>query len=68
MNDALRDRNDKIQQKDANVPFVKFFLTHFWEGSGGYFESKVDASEVKKLYEIGLQKEAVDDVLKRTVA
>ncbi|KAG7406213.1 hypothetical protein Forpe1208_v013865 [Fusarium oxysporum f. sp. rapae] len=68
VNDALKDCNDKIQQKDATAPFVKFFLTHFREGSGGYFESKVNASEVKKLHEIGLQKEAVDDVLKRTVS
>ncbi|EWY81239.1 hypothetical protein FOYG_15514 [Fusarium oxysporum NRRL 32931] len=68
VNDALKDCNDKIQQKDATAPFVKFFLTHFREGSGGDFESKVDASEVKKLHEIGLQTEAVDDVLKRTVS
>lgn len=68
VNDALKDCNDKIQQKDATAPFVKFFLTHFREGSGGDYESKVDASEVKKLHEIGLQKEAVDDVLKRTVS
>ncbi|KAH7210148.1 putative oxidoreductase CipA-like protein [Fusarium oxysporum] len=68
VNDALKDCNDKIQQKDATAPFVKFFLTHFRDGSGGDFESKVDASEVKKLHEIGLQKEAVDDVLKRTVS
>ena len=68
VNDALKDCNDKIQQKDATAPFVKFFLAHFREGSGGDFESKVDASEVKKLHEIGLQKEAVDDVLKRTVS
>ncbi|TVY59816.1 hypothetical protein Focb16_v003477 [Fusarium oxysporum f. sp. cubense] len=68
VNDALKDCNDKIQQKDATAPFVKFFLTHFREGSGGDFESKVDASEVKKLREIGLQKEAVDDVLKRAVS
>ncbi|KAM5365088.1 hypothetical protein ACJA88_012687 [Fusarium oxysporum] len=68
VNDALKDCDDKIQQKDATAPFVKFFLTHFWEGSGGDFESKVDASEVKKLHEIGLQEEAVDDVPKRTVS
>ncbi|KAJ4051995.1 hypothetical protein NW761_009018 [Fusarium oxysporum] len=68
VNDALKDCNDKIQQKDATAPFVKFFLTHFREGSGGDFESKVDASEVKKLHEIGLQKEAIDDMLKRTVS
>ncbi|EGU74444.1 hypothetical protein FOPG_13594 [Fusarium oxysporum f. sp. conglutinans race 2 54008] len=64
VNDALKDCDDKIQQKDATTPFVKFFLTHFWEESGGDFESKVDASEVKKLHEIGLQEEAVDNVLK----
>ncbi|KAI1049692.1 hypothetical protein LB505_011849 [Fusarium chuoi] len=68
VNDALRDCEGKIQEKDATAPFVKFFLTHFREGSGGDFESKVDVSEVKKLCEIGLQKEAVDDVLRRTVS
>ncbi|KAF4438603.1 NAD(P)-binding domain-containing [Fusarium acutatum] len=68
MNDALKECNDKIQHKDATAPFVKFFITHFREGSGGDFESKVDVSEVKKLYEIGLQKEAVDNVLERTVS
>ncbi|KAG9495309.1 hypothetical protein J7337_013547 [Fusarium musae] len=66
--DGLKDCNDKIQQKDATAPFVKFFITHFREGSGGDFESKVDISEVKKLREVGLQKEAVDDVLKRIVS
>ncbi|KAF5564763.1 NAD(P)-binding domain-containing protein [Fusarium phyllophilum] len=68
VNDALKDCNHKIRHKDATAPFVKFFITHFREGSGGDFESKVDISEVKKLHEIGLQKEAVDDVLKRTVS
>ncbi|KAG5749216.1 hypothetical protein H9Q69_008533 [Fusarium xylarioides] len=68
VNDALKDCNDKIRHKDATAPFVKFFTTHFREGSGGDFESKVDVNEVKKLHEIGLQKEAVDDVLKRTVS
>ncbi|KAF5612317.1 NAD(P)-binding domain protein [Fusarium subglutinans] len=68
VNDAMKDCNGKIQQKDAAAPFVKFFLTHFREGSGGDFESKVDVSEVKKLHEIGLQKEAIDDVLERTVS
>nr|RBQ96949.1 hypothetical protein FVER53263_10948 [Fusarium verticillioides] len=66
--DGLKDCNDKIQQKDATAPFEKFFITHFREGSGGDFESKVDISEVKKLREVGLQKEAVDDVLKRIVS
>ena len=68
VNDGLKDCNDKIQQKDAMAPFVKFFITHFREGSGGDFESKVDVSEVKKLHKIGLQKEAIDDVLKRIVS
>ncbi|RBA17839.1 hypothetical protein FPRO05_10857 [Fusarium proliferatum] len=68
VNDALGDCNDKIRQKDATAPFVKFFLTHFREGSGGDFESKVDVSEVKKLHEIGLQREAVDDVLERVLS
>ncbi|KAF5574861.1 NAD(P)-binding domain-containing protein [Fusarium pseudoanthophilum] len=68
VNDGLEDCNHKIQQKDAMAPFVKFFITHFREGSGGEFESKVDASEVKKLHEIGLQKETLDDVLKSIVS
>ncbi|RKL38960.1 hypothetical protein BFJ72_g7090 [Fusarium proliferatum] len=68
VNDALGDCNDKIRQKDATAPFVKFFLTHFREGSGGDFESKVDVSELKKLHEIGLQREAVDDVLERVLS
>ncbi|KAF5636674.1 NAD(P)-binding domain protein [Fusarium tjaetaba] len=68
VNDGLKDCNDKIQQKDAMAPFVKFFISHFREDSGGEFESKVDVSEVKKLHEIGLQKETLDDVLKRIVS
>ncbi|CCT75512.1 uncharacterized protein FFB20_03695 [Fusarium fujikuroi] len=68
VNDALRDCNGKIQEKDATAPFVKFFLTHFREGSGGDFESKVDVSEVEKLHEIGLQREALNDVLERAVS
>ncbi|KAF5636193.1 hypothetical protein F52700_5507 [Fusarium sp. NRRL 52700] len=68
VNDALKDCNEKIEQKDATAPFVKFFLTHFRQGSGGDFEGKVNVSEVKKLYEVGFQNEVVDDVLERTVS
>ncbi|KAH7234950.1 putative oxidoreductase CipA-like protein [Fusarium redolens] len=68
VNDALKDCNEKIQQKGRTAPFVKFFLTHFQNGNGGDFENMVDAKEVKKLHGIGLQKEAIEDVLKCTVS
>jgi hypothetical protein len=68
VNDALKDCNEKIQQKGRTAPFVKFFLTHFQNGNGGDFENKVDAKEVKKLHGIRLQKEAIEDVLNGTVS
>ncbi|KAM0266745.1 hypothetical protein ACHAPA_006520 [Fusarium lateritium] len=65
--DAIKDCNSKIQQKDDMAPFVKFFLTHFQENSGGDFQRKVVASEVAKLLKLGLQDETLESILKSSL-
>lgn len=65
--DAIKDCTLKIQQKDGMAPLVKFFLTHFQEDSGGDFEHKVVASEVKKLHKMGLQDETLESALKSSL-
>lgn len=67
IDEALRDCNAKIQQQDANAPFVKFFLTHFQEGSGGDLRNKVNDDELRRLHELGLEDETLEDVIKTCV-
>ncbi|KAM0439168.1 hypothetical protein ACHAQK_006272 [Fusarium lateritium] len=65
--DAIKDCNSKIQQKDDMAPFVKFFLTHSQENSGGDFQRKVVASEVAKLHKLGLEDETLESLLKSSL-
>ncbi|KAM0250859.1 hypothetical protein ACHAP5_002078 [Fusarium lateritium] len=65
--DAIKDCTSKIQQKDEMARFVKFFLTHFQENSGGDFEHKVVASEVERLHKLGLQGETLESILKSSL-
>ncbi|CEI61887.1 hypothetical protein FVEN_g2943 [Fusarium venenatum] len=67
IHDALKDCEAKIQQQDGNAPFVKFFLSHFQEGSGGDLRHKVNNDELRKLHEFGLVNQALDDAIKASV-
>jgi hypothetical protein len=67
IHDALKDCEAKIQQQDGNAPFVKFFLSHFQEGSGGDLRQKVNYDEIRKLQEFGLEDQALEDVIKASV-
>ncbi|PTD08129.1 hypothetical protein FCULG_00005827 [Fusarium culmorum] len=67
IHDALKDLEAKIEQQDGNAPFVKFFLSHFQEGSGGDLRHKVNPDELNKLYELGLEDQALEDVIEASV-
>jgi hypothetical protein len=67
ISDALEDCNAKIQQQDANAPFVKFFLTHFQQDSGGDLRNKVNDDDLRRLHELGLQNQVLEDVIKASV-
>ncbi|XEV03235.1 hypothetical protein FSHL1_008522 [Fusarium sambucinum] len=67
IHDALKDCEVKVQQQDGNAPFVKFFLSHFQEGSGGDLRHKVNNDELRKLHEFGLVDQALDDAIKASV-
>ncbi|KAH8892895.1 putative oxidoreductase CipA-like protein [Thozetella sp. PMI_491] len=64
VDDIAQEYEEKIQQGDEIAPYVKFFVTHFLEGHGGDFDYKVDAAEVKKLEELGLKKENLEEVIR----
>ncbi|OBS24682.1 hypothetical protein FPOA_05222 [Fusarium poae] len=67
IHDALKDCEAKIQQRDSNGPFIKFFLTHFQEGSGGDLQQKVNKDELRKLHELGLVDQALEDVVRASL-
>jgi hypothetical protein len=62
--EALKDCNAKIEQGDPMAPLSKFMLTHFQEDNGGDMRGKVDDNEFKKLHELGLEEEQLEDVIK----
>jgi len=64
VNEVAKEYEEKIREGDGMAPYVKFFVTHFLEGHGGDFESKVDAAELEKLEQLGLRKENLDQVIK----
>ncbi|KAI8679137.1 NAD(P)-binding domain-containingprotein [Fusarium keratoplasticum] len=64
VNEVAKEYEEKISQGDGFAPFVKFFVTHFLEGHGGDFNHKVNAAELKKLEQLGLQKENLDQAIK----
>ncbi|RGP76743.1 oxidoreductase [Fusarium longipes] len=64
IHDALEDCNAKIQQKDETAPFVKFFLTHFQDGSGADLRHKINSDEIGKLHELGLHDQSLEDIIK----
>ncbi|KAH7143534.1 putative oxidoreductase CipA-like protein [Dactylonectria macrodidyma] len=64
VNEVAKEYEEKISQDDGFAPFVKFFVTHFLEGHGGDFQHKVDAAEMKKLEQLGLQEENLDQAVK----
>lgn len=64
VNEVAKEYEEKISQGDGFAPFVKFFVTHFLKGHGGDFNHKVDAAELKKLEQLGLQKENLDQAVK----
>jgi uncharacterized protein YbjT (DUF2867 family) len=64
VSDVARDYEEKINQGDKVAPFVKFFVTHFLEGHGGDFNNKVDAVTLKKLEQLGLHTEDLQEVVK----
>jgi uncharacterized protein YbjT (DUF2867 family) len=67
VNDVAKEYEEKIKQGDGVAPYVKFFVTHFLEGKGGDFQSKVDAATLQKLGQLGLQQEKVEDVIKKAL-
>ncbi|KAF0638648.1 hypothetical protein FPSE5266_04707 [Fusarium pseudograminearum] len=67
IHDALKDLEAKNEQHDGNAPFIKFFLSHFQEGSGGDLRHKVKDGELNKLYELGLEEQVLEDVIKASV-
>jgi len=64
VSEVAKEYEEKISQGDGFAPFVKFFVTHFLDGHGGDFNHKVDAAELKKLEQLGLQKEDLDQAVK----
>ena len=64
MEEALKDFNAKIEQGDVMASLSKFMLTHFQEGNGADLRGKVDDNELKKLHELGLEEEKLEDVIK----
>ncbi|RSL47759.1 hypothetical protein CEP54_013242 [Fusarium duplospermum] len=62
--DALKEFNERIGQGDVFASYQKFILTHLLEGNGGDIESKVDRQELKKLEQVGLKEENIEDVIK----
>ncbi|KAH6867209.1 putative oxidoreductase CipA-like protein [Thelonectria olida] len=64
VSEVAKEYEEKISQGDGLAPFVKFFVTHFLEGHGGDFNRKVNAAELKKLEQLGLQKEDLDEAVK----
>ena len=67
MSEVAKEYEEKISQGDGFAPFVKFFVTHFLEGHGGDFNRKVNAAELKKLEQLGLQKEDLDQAVKEAL-
>lgn len=64
VNDVAKDYEEKIKQGDGVAPYVKFFVTHFLKGHGGDFQNKVETAELKKLEQLGLHEENLDQVIK----
>ncbi|TWU72069.1 hypothetical protein ED733_003489 [Metarhizium rileyi] len=56
---------EKIKQGDGVAPYTKFIVTHFLKGHGGDFQNKIDEAEVEKLGRLGLQKETLEQVIKK---
>jgi hypothetical protein len=59
-----KEYEDRISQGDGVAPFIKFFVTHFFEGHGGDFNHKVDTAELEKPEQLGLHKEDLVQVIK----
>ncbi|KAJ6439298.1 NAD(P)-binding domain-containingprotein [Purpureocillium lavendulum] len=64
VDEVAKEYEEKIAQGDGVAPFTKFFVTHFMEGHGGDFQHKVDEQELRKLEQLGLGKESVEQVIK----
>ncbi|EXA30039.1 hypothetical protein FOVG_18546 [Fusarium oxysporum f. sp. pisi HDV247] len=64
VNEMAKEYEDKISQGDGVAPFIKFFVTHFFEGHGGDFNHKVDTAELEKLEQLGLHKEDLVQAIK----
>jgi uncharacterized protein YbjT (DUF2867 family) len=64
VNEVAKEYEEKIREGDGLAPYTKFFVTHFLEGHGGDFEHKVDATELKKLEQLGLHKENLEQAIK----
>lgn len=67
VNEVAKEYEEKISQGDGVAPYIKFFVTHFLEGHGGDFESKVDAAELKKLEQLGLHKENLEEEIQKAL-
>lgn len=64
VNEVAEEYEEKIREGDGVAPYVKFFVTHFLVGHGGDFENKVDKAELKKLEQLGLHEENLEEAIK----
>ena len=67
VNEVAEEYEQKIREGDGVAPYIKFFVTHFLAGHGGDFESKVDAAELKKLEQLGLYKDNLEEAIKTAI-
>lgn len=63
--DVENEYEEKIKQGDGVAPYVKFFVTHFLQGHGGDFQNKVNVVELEKLEKLGLQRESLEQAIKK---
>ncbi|KAK8913164.1 hypothetical protein H634G_08589 [Metarhizium anisopliae BRIP 53293] len=63
--DVESEYEEKIKQGDGVAPYVKFFVTHFLQGHGGDFQNKVNVVELEKLEKLGLQRESLEQAIKK---
>ncbi|RMJ09428.1 hypothetical protein CDV36_010949 [Fusarium kuroshium] len=64
VDDALKEFNERIGQGDIFASYQKFILTHLLKGYGGDIENKVDTQKLKKLEQVGLKEENIEEVVK----
>lgn len=59
--EIAEEYEDKINQGDATAPYVKFFATHYVQGSGADFAHKIDQNQLEQLEQLGMGSETIED-------